>query len=159
MNNSIFGKTIENARKHRHKTCNKQSNKELFIVRTILSYNKIFSENSLAIEMKKIQTFMNKPVYLVLSILELSKIVMYEFWYDYVKPKYRKKSKTMLHGYRQVDSPLKTGRIYLYISKDIKARIEIMNQAGQYRQEKNKKVVGLMKDELGEKIMKEFAGT
>ena len=38
-----------------------------------------------------------------------------------------KKSKTRLHGYRQVDSPLKTGRIYLYISKDIKARIEIMN--------------------------------
>ena len=127
MNNSVFGKTIENARKHRHKTCNKQSKKELFIARTILSYNKIFSENSLAIEMKKTQTFMNKPVYLVLSISELSKIVMYEFWYDYVKPKYRKKSKTRLHGYRQVDSPLKTGRIYLYISKDIKARIEIMN--------------------------------
>ena len=91
MNNSVFGKTIENARKHRHKTCNKQSKKELFIARTILSYNKIFSENSLPIEMKKTQTFMNKPVYLVLSISELSKIVMYEFWYDYVKPKYRKK--------------------------------------------------------------------
>ena len=70
-----------------------------------------------------------------------------------------KKSKTMLHGYRQVDSPLKTGRIYLYISKNIKARIEIMNQTGQYRQEKNKKVMGLMTDELGEKIIKEFAGT
>ena len=43
---------------------------------------------------------MNKPVYLRLSILELSKILMYEFWYDYVKPKYGKKSKIVLYGYR-----------------------------------------------------------
>ena len=43
---------------------------------------------------------MNKPVYLGLSILELSKILMYEFWYDYVKPRYGKKSKILLYGYR-----------------------------------------------------------
>ena len=51
------------------------------------------SENLLAIEMRKIQILMNKAVYLGLSILELRKIVMYEFWYDYVKPKYREKAK------------------------------------------------------------------
>ena len=39
------------------------------------------------------EIFMNKPVYLVLSILEISKIVVYEFWYDYVKQKYQKKAK------------------------------------------------------------------
>ena len=44
---------------------------------------------------------MNKPVYLDLPILELSRIVMYEFWYDYIKPKHGKKSQIMLHGYRQ----------------------------------------------------------
>ena len=44
---------------------------------------------------------MNKPLYLGLSILELSKILMYEFWYDYVKPKYFEKSKIVLYGYRQ----------------------------------------------------------
>ena len=43
---------------------------------------KFFTENLLAIEIRKIQIFMNKPVGLGLSILELSKIVMYEFWYD-----------------------------------------------------------------------------
>ena len=48
----------------------------------------IIAKNFLVIEMRKIQLFMNKPVYLVLSILELCKIVMYEFWYGYVKPKY-----------------------------------------------------------------------
>ena len=51
------------------------------------------TEHLLAIQMKKTEIFMNKPVYLGLSILELSKIVMYEFWYDYVKPKYGEKAK------------------------------------------------------------------
>ena len=54
---------------------------------------KLFSEYLLAIEMKKTQILMNKPVYLGLSILEISKIVMYEFWYDYLKPKYGEKAK------------------------------------------------------------------
>ena len=43
---------------------------------------------------------MNKPIYLGLSILEISKIIIHEFWYHYVKPKRGQKSKIMLHGYR-----------------------------------------------------------
>ena len=54
---------------------------------------KFFTENLLAIEMRKTQILMNKPVYLGLSILDLSKTVMYEFWYDYVKPKYGENAK------------------------------------------------------------------
>ena len=58
---------------------------------------KFFTENLLAIEMKKKQKkkqiIMNKPVYLELSMLELSKILIYEFWYRYVKPKYGEKAK------------------------------------------------------------------
>ena len=53
---------------------------------------KWFSENLLGIEMKKIKVKMNKPVYLELSILEISKTLMYEFWNDYI----------MRHGYRQI---------------------------------------------------------
>ena len=49
--------------------------------------------------MKKTETLMNKPVYLGLSILELSKILMYQFWYDYVKPTSGKKNKIVLYGY------------------------------------------------------------
>ena len=52
--------------------------------------------------MKKTQITMNKPVYFGLSILDLSKSIMYDFWYDYVKPKYGVKCKTLLHGYRQL---------------------------------------------------------
>ena len=58
----------------------------------------VFSENLLAIEMKKTQILTNKRVYLDLSTLEISQIVMYKFWYDYVKLKYGEKSEIMLYG-------------------------------------------------------------
>ena len=62
---------------------------------------KFFTEKLLAIEMKKSKILMNKPVYLGLSILELSKILMYEFRYDYVKPKYCEKANFVGYGYTQ----------------------------------------------------------
>ena len=55
---------------------------------------KQFSENLLVIEMKKTKVKMNKPVYLVMSIVDISKTLMYEVWYDYIKPKYKGKSKS-----------------------------------------------------------------
>ena len=54
---------------------------------------KYFSENLLAIQMKKTKVKMNKPVYLGMSILNISETLMYEFWYDYVKPNYQDKAK------------------------------------------------------------------
>ena len=71
-----------------YQTCNNRSKKELFSVRIKLSYNKFFSQNLLAIEMKRTQILNNKPVYLGLLILEISEIVMHKFWHDYIKPKY-----------------------------------------------------------------------
>ena len=62
---------------------------------------KFVTEKLLEIEMKKTQILMNTPVYLGFSILELSKILMYELWYDHVKPK-KQKSKTLLYGYRHL---------------------------------------------------------
>ena len=73
-------------RKHRQ-ACNNQPKKELFGIRTKLSYKNFFSENILATEMKKIY-IMIKPVYSGLSILEISKIEMCESLYDYVKPQH-----------------------------------------------------------------------
>ena len=58
---------------------------------TKVSYKKSFSKSLLGIEMKTTKILRNKPVYLGLSILEISKIVMYELWYNYVKPKYEEK--------------------------------------------------------------------
>ena len=70
---------------------------------------------------------MNKPVYLGLSILELCKISMYEFWYDYVKPKYVEKAKLC---YMDTDSSIvyiKTGDVYKGIEEDVETRFDISN--------------------------------
>ena len=84
----------------------------------------LFSENLLAIEMKRSQTFMNTPLYLGLSILGMNKIVMYEFWYNYVKPKYEEKARSC---YMNADSfivYIKTEDIYVDIEKDVETRFD-----------------------------------
>ena len=89
MNNAVFGKTMENIRKHRNiklVTTDKIRSK-LVSEPNYHTINLIFEDLSI-IEMKKTKIKMNKPIYLGLSILEISKILMYEFWYDYMKPKY-----------------------------------------------------------------------
>ena len=89
MNNSVFGKTMENIRKHREiklVTTDKKRRK----LDSEPNYHTInlISEDLSIIKMKKTKVKMNKPIYLGSSILEVSKILMYELWYDYIKPKY-----------------------------------------------------------------------
>ena len=96
MNNAVFGKTMENVRKHRDiKLITTERRRNYLVSEPNYHTRKFFTEHLLAIEMKKKKTemLMNKLVYLGLSILELSKVLMYEFWYDYVKPKYDEKAK------------------------------------------------------------------
>ena len=93
---------------------------------------------------------MNKPVYLGLSILELSKILKYEFCYDYIKPKYGEKAKLR---YMDTDSfvvYIKTGDIYKDIAEDVETRFDTSNYEldRPLPKGKIKKVIGLMKDEL-----------
>ena len=85
---------MENVRKHRDiklVTTDKRKNK----LASEPNYHttKYFSENLMAIEMKKTKVKISKPIYLGMSILDISKILMYEFWYDYIKPKYQDKAK------------------------------------------------------------------
>ena len=85
MNNAVFGKTIENVRKDRYiKLVTTERRRNYLVSEPNYYTTKLFTENLLTIEMKKTEILMNKPVYLRLSIMELSKILMYEFWYDYV---------------------------------------------------------------------------
>ena len=94
MNNSIFGKAMENVRNHRDIKLVKTDKKRIKLVSEPNYHTtKYFSENLLAIEMKKIKVKMNKPVYLGLSILEINKTLMYKFWYGYIKPKYQDDAK------------------------------------------------------------------
>ena len=94
MNNSLFGKSMENVRNYRDielVTTNKQRNK--LVSEPNFASSKRFSENLMAIEMNKTGIFMNKPNYLGQAVLDLSKTLMYEFMYDYLKQKYNEKVK------------------------------------------------------------------
>ena len=152
MNNAVFGKTMENVGKQRCKNYCNIKKKELFSIRTKLCYRTFFTELLLAVEMKITEILMNKPVYLGLSILELSKTLMYEFWYDYVKPKYEKAKSCYID----------TVNFMMFIKilqKMLKLDLifQIMDQINPCPKTKIKKI-GLMKDELGGKIMTELVG-
>ena len=116
------------------------------------------SENLSIIEMNKTRVKMNTPIYLGLSILDFSKILMYELWYDYIKPKYDNDVKLC---YMDTDSfvmNIKTEDLYKDIANDVDKRFDTSN----YEVDtplptgNNKKVIGLMKGELGGKIITEF---
>ena len=161
MNNSVFGKTMENVRKHRDIKLVTTVEKRIKLVSEPNYHTtKQFSENFLTIEMKKTKVKMNKLVYLGMSTLDISKTLMYEFWYDYVKPKYKEKAKLC---YMDTDSfaiNISTEDFFEDINNDAERRFDTSNydkndkrplQTGM-----NKKVIGMFKDELGGKIMKEF---
>ena len=94
MNNAVFGKTMENVRKHRDIKLVKTDHKRNKLVSEPNYHTmKLIEENLAVIEMKKVKVKMNKPIYLGLCILEISKRIMYEFWYDYVKNKYGNKAR------------------------------------------------------------------
>ena len=106
----------------RYQARNNRTKKELFSVKTKLLYKKN-SDNLIAIEMKiKTQIFMNKAVYLGLSILEISIIVMYDLWYDYVKPKYGEKAKLCHMDTDSFIVYIKIEVIYADITKDVETR-------------------------------------
>ena len=87
----------------------------------------MFSENLLAIEMKKTKVKMNKPIYLGLSILEISKILMYEFWYDYMKPKYGDNVKLCDMDTASFIIYIKTEDFYKDIAHDVECKFDTSN--------------------------------
>ena len=88
-NNAVFGKIMENLRKYRDiKFVTFEGRRNYLAPEPNHHTTNVFLDNLLAIEMQKTQIFINEPVYLGLSMLDISKILIYEFWHDYVKPKY-----------------------------------------------------------------------
>ena len=111
----------------------------------------------IATEMKKTKVEINKPIYLGISILDISKTLMHVFWFDYIKPKYRDRVKLC---YMDTDSfiiDIKTGDIYKDIANDVEKWFDTSNCDKNDKRPLlivwNKKVVGLFLDELGRKIM------
>ena len=102
MNNSVFNKTMENVKKHRDiKLVTTDRRKNCLVSEPNYHTRKVFSENVLAIEIKRTQILINEPIYLGLLILELCKIVMYEFLAWLCETEIWRKIETMLYGYRQ----------------------------------------------------------
>ena len=159
MNNAVFGKTMENVRKHRDIKLVKSDKKRNKLVSEPNFHTMKLIDNNLAIiEMKKVKVKINKPIYLGLSILDISKITMYEFLYDYVKIKYQDKARLCFMDTDSFVVNIKTKDFYKDISQDVNKRFDTSN----YTFDRplptgiNKKVIGLMKDELGGDIITKF---
>ena len=120
MNNSVFGKTMENVRNHRDiKLVTTNERRNILVSERNYHTTKHFSENLLAIEIRKTKVVLSKPIYLGQAILDISKTLMYEFWYDYIKPKYGKKAKLR---YMDTDSfimHIETEDFYKDIANDV----------------------------------------
>ena len=160
MNNSIFGKTVENGRNHRNiKLVTSDKRRKRLVSEPSYDLHKHFSEHLMAIEMKKERAKMTKAFCLGMSMLDISKIFMHEFWYDYMRQKYGDRAKLC---YTDTDSfiiYIKTEDSFGDISNDVERWFDTSNYDKNDKRplpiRKNKKVQRLFKDELGGKIMTE----
>ena len=159
MNSSVFGKTMESIRKHRN--IKLVTSKEVYlktVMKPSFKSGVLFGENLMGCEMGKVKVVMNKPVYLGQAILDLSKIIMYEFHYDYMVPKYGEKLDLCYMDTDSLICNIETKDFYKDIADDVPARFDTSG----YLSNRplpiglNKKIIGLMMDELGGEIMEEF---
>ena len=163
MNNSVFGKTMENIRNRVNVqlVTSKEKFKKL-VAKPNFKSRKIFSENLVSVHMKKTSLTMNKPVYLGMCILDLSKIIMFDFHYNYIKPKYGNNAKLLFTDTDSLFYEIQTEDFYKDISGDVKDRFDTSdypeNHPSGIPTGINKKVLGMMKDETAGKIIKEFVG-
>ena len=163
MNNSAFGKTLENMRNMvdiRLISSDKVSQK----LATKPNHDgcTIFNENLIAFHMKKTKLYFNKPVYLGMSILDLSKSLMYDCHYNYIKTKYLDKAKLLFTDTDSLAYEIKTKDFYKYINPDIEKRFDTSHypiyQPSGTKTGLNNKGLGMFKDEAGGKQIVEFFG-
>ena len=160
MNNSVFGKTMENVRHHKDiKLVTSDKRRKRLVSEPNYHSHKTFSEHLMAIEMKKTWVKTIKPLYLGMPILDIGKTLMYEFWYDYIRQNYGDRAKLC---YTHTDSfiiYIKTEDFFEDISSDVKRWFDTSNYDKNDKRPlpigKNKKVPGLFEDKLGGKIMTE----
>ena len=163
MNNSVFGKTMENIRNRVNvKLVNTEERLKKLSAKPNYKSCKIFNENLISVHMKKTSLTMNKPVYLGMCILDLSKTIMYDFHYNYIKPKYGAKAKLLFTDTDSFLYEIETEDFYKDISGDVKDRFDTRdypeNHPSGIPTGINKKVLGMFKDEAAGKRIKEFVG-
>ena len=163
LNNSVFGKTMENIRKRVNiSLVNSEKKAAKLTSKPNFKHCTIFSENLCAIHMNKTQIYFNKPVYLGMCILDLSKTLMYDFHYNYIRSKYNERAKLLFTDTDSLAYEIQTEDFYKDISSDVETTFDTSNFPPSHPSGiptgKNKKVVGMFKDEAGGKIIEEFVG-
>ena len=163
MNNSVFGKTMENIRNRVNiQLVNSEAKARKLASKPNYQHCTIFNENLVAVHMKKTRLVFDKPVYLGMCILDLSKTLMYDFHYNYIKAKYGEKAKLLFTDTDSLAYEIETSDFYKDIGQDVERMFDTSNYPKDHpsgiKSGINKKVVGMFKDEAGGEIMKEFVG-
>ena len=163
MNNSVFGKTIENIRKRQNielvdncKKALKKVNQPNFQRATI------FDKNFIAVHMKRPEVKFDKPVYVGQVILDLSKTLMFDFHYNYIKKKYKNKAELLFTDTDSLMYEIRTEDFYKDISQDIESKFDTSDYPKEHPSGiltgVNKKVIGMFKDEVAGKQLTHFVG-
>ena len=163
LNNSVFGKTMENIRNRVDiKLVTDRKKAEKLAAKPNFKHCNIFCEELIAIHMKKTSVIMNKPVYLGMCILDLSKTLMFDFYYNYSKKKYGDKAKLLFTDTDSLMYEIQTEDFYKDVNGDVKDRFDTSDYPPYHPSGIsagcNKKVLGMFKDEAGGKIIDEFVG-
>ena len=163
MNNSVFGKTMENIEKHVDVRL-VSDEKAAIKLAAKPNYDRctIFDENLIAVHMKRTEILYNKPIYLGMCILDISKTLMYDFHYNYIKNKYGDNAKLLFTDTDSLAYELKTEHFYEDIANDVEDRFDTSEYPRDHpsgiKTGVNKKVIGMFKDEAAGKQIAEFVG-
>ena len=160
MNNSVFGKTMENIRKRSN--IKLETDPDHFLRQTAkptFVSCKIFHENLVAVHMKKSFLLLDKPSYVGMCILDLSKVLMYDFHYNFIKAKYGERARLLFTDTDSLCYHIITDDVYedLYNHKDMFDNSDYSKSSKFYFDE-NKKVIGKFKDEASGNLIKSFVG-
>jgi hypothetical protein len=161
MNNAVYGKTMENVRKRVNiKLMTDAEKVNKLYKKPNFKKDTHFDDNLIAVHMEMTTVKLDKPIYLGVSILELSKTLMYRFHYDYIKPKYGEKAKLLFTDTDNLCYEIETEDFYEDISEDVNKWFDTSNYDEDHPlyTKKNKKEVGFMKDKCGGKYIKKFVG-